>query len=259
MKEKETHRIELPHKKPQEWELFYDFIENRNAKVEARKRSGVRSSVILSETKERARLLLPWFHEFQITALVEECDDALQKELLSFKKDGYYNSDSYLKKFWSRNDEYQSHEKSRKEMFQLCYELLSMSYVYDLPKTQNHVARTLCLAVEVGYDLFNIDDLKNIIPLLKNRRNDKSRSLLFSELCEYLPDELAKNRDVCLSENDDMLPYLIHAGMREKVAKNRLEEVQRVAKKELEGVQRDFNVVKRRIAGSHRSSSLFTV
>ena len=256
MKEKETHRIELPHKKPQEWEIFYDFIENRNATVEARKRSRVRSSIILSETKERARLLLPWFHEFQMSALVEECDDAFQKELLSFKQDSYYCSDSYLKKFWSRGDEYQ---KSRKEMFQLCYELLSMSYVYDLPKTQNHVAKTLCLAVEFGYDLFNIDDLKNIIPLLKNRRNDKSRSLLFFELCEYLPDELAKKSEICLAENDDMLPFLIHAGMREKSVKNELEEVQKDAKQELEGVQRDFNVVKEELqeAIDRLPSSLF--
>ena len=65
MKEKETNRIELPHKKPQEWEMFYDFIENRNATVEARKRSGVRSSVILSETKERARLIFPGFTNFR--------------------------------------------------------------------------------------------------------------------------------------------------------------------------------------------------
>ena len=144
-------------------------------------------------------------------------------------------------------------------MFQLCYELLSMSYVYDLPKTQNHVAKTLCLAVKFGYDLFNIDDLKNIIPLLKNRRNDKSRSLLFFELCEYLPDELAKKSEICLAENDDMLPFLIHAGMREKSVKNELEEVQKDAKQELEGVQRDFNVVKEELqeAIDRLPSSLF--
>ena len=106
MKEKETHRIELPDKKSQEWEMFYDFIENRNAKVEARAKS---------ETEERARLLLPWFHEFQMTALVEECDDVLQKELLSFQKEAFFNvSYSYFKNFWLRNDESQSHEKSRK-------------------------------------------------------------------------------------------------------------------------------------------------
>ena len=224
MKEKRTHRIDLPDKNPEEWKMFYDFIEDRNAKVEARERSGVRPSVILSETKERARLLLPWFHEFQMTALVEECDDVLQRELLSFSKGEDY---SRMKKFWLRKGESHHHEKKRAEMFQLCHEMLSMSYVYDLPKTQHHVANTLCFAVEFGRDLFDIDALKNIISLLKNSSNDISRHSLFGKLCEYLPDEITKNREECLGGNDIMLPYLIHAGMREKTNKNELKDAKR--------------------------------
>ena len=206
MKEKETRRIELPDKNPQEWGIFYDFVENRDAKVEAAKRSGVGSSDILSETKERTRLLLPWFHEFQMTALVKECDNALQKELPTTEEedDEEEEENDYLKKFWLRNDESQSHEMKRKEMFQLCHELLSMSCVYDLPKTQKHVARTLRYAIKYADDLFNVDTLKTIIPLLKNSSNDKSRHPVLAELCKCLPGKLVENSDECLAGNDDM-------------------------------------------------------
>ena len=200
MKEKETRRIELPDKNPQEWGIFYDFVENRDAKVEATERSGVESSDILSETKERARLLLPWFNEFQMSALVKECDNALQKELPTTEGKG----NRYFKKFWLRDDESQSHEMERKEMFQLCHELLSMSCVYDLPKTQKHVARTLRYAIKYADDLFNVDTLKTIIPLLKNSSNDKSRHPVLAELCKCLPGKLVENSDECLAGNDDM-------------------------------------------------------
>ena len=194
MREKNDHRIELPDKDPGEWKMFYEFVEDRNAKVET----------YSDETKTRARILLPWFHEFQMTALVKECDDALHKEGPT--------------RCWV------SYSKGkRKEIFQLCHELLSMSYVYGLPRTQKSASESLSSAIMHDYELFDLDSIKNIIPLLKNN----VMSILDIE--DFLPDELVKDTNghhlsrelreekiKSLADND-LLPFLIHSGIRSRI------------------------------------------
>ena len=152
MKEKDTGRIELPDKDSEEWTMFYEFVENS------------RCAKVGDET--RARILLPWFHEFQMTALVAECDDMLHGEVFGRWPDG---------------------KEQRKELFQVCQELLSMSYVYDLPRTQERVSEKLDIAIEREYDLFDLDSVKNIIPLLK--RN----ALPIRAIKAFLPDELVND------------------------------------------------------------------
>jgi hypothetical protein len=177
MKEKDTGRIELPDKDPEEWKMFYDFVENsRYAKV---------------EDGTRARILLPWFHEFQMTALVKECDDALQKDAHGRGKGG-------------------------KKNFELNHELLSMSYVYDLPRTQRRVSELLDFSIEHEYCLFDLDSIKNIIPLLK------SAPLSIWAIEKFIPDQLVKLEDFHYEEkmktlaHNDLLPFLIHSAMRSK-------------------------------------------
>ena len=189
MKEKDTGRIELPDKDPEEWKLFYEFVEDRNAKVEVINRS--------DETKTRARTLLPWFHEFQMTALIRECDDTLQKEGPT--------------RYWASYS-----KEKRKEIFQLCHELLSMSYVYDLPRTQKRVSEVLSSAIMHDCDLFDLDSIKNIIPLLKNN------VMTIQEIDEFLPDELVEDGNLDVDKmkslvDNDLLPFLIHSGMRSKL------------------------------------------
>ena len=235
MKEKNTHRIELPDKDPAEWKLFYDFVENsRYAKV---------------KDGTRARILLPWFHEFQMTALVNECDDALKEEI---------------------RDNWPYYDKERiEETLQLCHELLSMSYVYDLPRTQQRASKVLSFAIRGDYNLFDLDSIKNIIPLLK------SNIMPTRAIEEFLPGHLLKDADghwlsVELQEekmkylaDNDLLPFLIHSGMRSKhelaVAKKERDEAKRSlshAKNELQVfVNKLPSTLERRLPNTRRMPS----
>lgn len=232
MREKNTHRIELPDKDPAEWKLFYDFVENsRYAKV---------------EDGTRARILLPFFHEFQMTALVKECDDALLKEM---------------------SDRCPYYGKERTEVtLQLCHELLSMSYVYGLPRTQQRASDVLSFAIQDDYNLFDLDSIKNIIPLLKS-------NIMPTRAIEvFLPDHLLKDADgrhlsrqlreekVKSLADNDLLPVLIHSGIRskheKKVAKQDMDEAKKAlshAKNELQSVVNALpSALERRLPNTRR-------
>ena len=64
MKENETSRIDLPDKDPEEWKLFYEFINPATANS-------------AKVTKANAMILAPWFHEYQMNDLLEKCDTIL--------------------------------------------------------------------------------------------------------------------------------------------------------------------------------------
>lgn len=66
LKENETSRIELPDKDPDEWKIFYEFID---------------PSTIMSAkvTNENALMLAPWFSEYGMDLLKEECDEVISK------------------------------------------------------------------------------------------------------------------------------------------------------------------------------------
>jgi hypothetical protein len=64
MKEKNTSRIELPDNDPEEWELFYDFIDPVTSQE-------------TQVTADNAMMLVPWFHEYQMDDLCEKCDKVL--------------------------------------------------------------------------------------------------------------------------------------------------------------------------------------
>ena len=64
LKENETSMIEIPDKDPDEWKIFYEFID---------------PSTIMSAkvTKENALMLAPWFSEYGMDLLKEECDEVI--------------------------------------------------------------------------------------------------------------------------------------------------------------------------------------
>ena len=66
MVEKNNSRIEFPEKDPKEWQIFYAII-------------ACDEDFTINE--ENARMLTPWFHEFQMKKYLEECDDVLKEEV----------------------------------------------------------------------------------------------------------------------------------------------------------------------------------
>ena len=109
MKESQTSRISLPDKDPEEWKLFYTFVDPslcREAKV----------------TKANAMTLVPWFHEFQMTRLLDECDKFIAARLVPKKKHNFHRLPSLI----ATCDSY-GLEKTYKEASYWFYELFELS------------------------------------------------------------------------------------------------------------------------------------
>ena len=69
MKERNELKIYFPDKDPNEWKLVYRFLEPRTATSKC------------SITWENVPILLPWFHELGLDALVQVCDACLYSRL----------------------------------------------------------------------------------------------------------------------------------------------------------------------------------
>lgn len=65
MKEQRESVIKLRDKDPPEWELFYAFIDPETARFQ-------------ELNKENVMILLPWFHEYRMMSLVEQCDEIIE-------------------------------------------------------------------------------------------------------------------------------------------------------------------------------------
>ena len=74
MRENQTSRIELPDKDPDEWKVFYDCI-------------GPGTANLSQVTTENAMTLAPWFHEYQMEALLARCDDIIHDSIISDDND----------------------------------------------------------------------------------------------------------------------------------------------------------------------------
>lgn len=73
MKEGENGFISFPDKNPNEWKLFYEFVDPqtaRHARID----------------RENVFMLLPWFHEFQMATCVNECDECILQKCLVHPK-----------------------------------------------------------------------------------------------------------------------------------------------------------------------------
>lgn len=96
--EKQTSKIELPDKDPEEWKEFYKFMDpssyyykynnynnrrrrKRNSKnekhVEEEEEEGDDDNDVVCVNKENARMLTPWFREYQMNDLCLECDEIM--------------------------------------------------------------------------------------------------------------------------------------------------------------------------------------
>lgn len=183
MKEKATlpHPIALPDKDPQEWELFYSFIDpsiNRKAKI----------------GKPTARILLPWFHEYQMEDMVLKCDEALSKvELQTKSRDWLPTSDT-------RN--------TRERILRERLEFLALSSIYDLPKTQQTSTKIVSLVIKHSHDLVDLDLIKTAISI-----NSENKNLIWDYLKGLIPN-LDKNPDDYAG--NELLPHLILAALEKR-------------------------------------------
>ena len=76
MTENNESRIEFPNKNPDEWKMFYPFIDPFQ----------IGEAKHASINDENVMTLVPWFHEFQLGSLHQQCDQFLLDKVLSLAR-----------------------------------------------------------------------------------------------------------------------------------------------------------------------------
>lgn len=168
MQESQNKRIEFPDKDPEEWKLVYSFLEPR----------ALSTAVGVRITKDNAKALLPWFHEFGMTAMLKESDERLWSSLLLFKK-------SYAPACHrTLND--------RRNALMEIVGWTETADTYGLPRTHTAMMKELKVAVKNYPELVTKPLLERMVGFFKEE-----------ELWEYLKARLPE--DVTSNHDDDTL------------------------------------------------------
>jgi len=138
MSENNESRIEFPNKDPDEWKIFYPFIDPFQ----------IGEAKHASINDENVMTLVPWFHEFQMNSLHQQCDQFLLDKVLSLARaEKVDNCWGFMLdySFWDRDmilNSNRSYEERirlstmRREAFRDIVKLLEFSCIYDLKKTK---------------------------------------------------------------------------------------------------------------------------
>lgn len=162
MIEANSNRIKFPHRDPEEWKLFYQFIDPNQI------RTAMQDASINRET---ATTLVSWFHEFQMEAYLLKCDNVLvgdAKTLSKMKWPGPKPDDS----FWDKeSDDKQFRLNQRKANFSQLVGLLVLACTYDLHKTKANAESTIEYLLKesnrgMTHDLFEPHVTQSLVDLL---------------------------------------------------------------------------------------------
>lgn len=185
MQETQTLRINFPHEDPTEWELFASFMEPfSEAKV----------------TKSNVVALIPWFHRFGITSMLNTCD-RMYVDMVS---------PPLQRKYWKLDGH--SSLPDIKNLRNKLHDLLNayaFSAMYDLVITKDRATRALRRQITCSPDLFDIDCINTLVAIMKHEENRKD---LWSSIKEYIPVDLRIQDPDCLVSNK-LFPHVLHAGM----------------------------------------------
>lgn len=169
MTENNESRIEFPNKEPDEWKMFYPFIDPFQI--------GEATRPTIDD--ENVMTLVPWFHEFQLNSLHQQCDDFLSDKVLSLaraeKIDNYWGL-KLDESFWDRDmveNSNRSYEESvrvsrmRREAFSDIIKLLEFSCIYDLKKTKKEAENVIRLMLGEFHRMSKTYDLFDDLPTIK--------------------------------------------------------------------------------------------
>jgi hypothetical protein len=180
MKESKTSRIEFPDKDPNDWKLFYTFINPstcRDAKINT----------------DNVMKLVPWFHQLQILPLLTECDRVMESYLISKQPSNWH--------------------KLTENQFEKLIKWASFSNLYGLPYSLLVAIKQIKVVLSLPHDCVTLQSLKTLLPLLPD--ND----IIWKVVKEYLPVDASDGPDFSdrqsLSENH-LLVYLIDSGIQRK-------------------------------------------
>ncbi len=157
MKEKNRSRIELPDKDPEEWNVFYDFIDpvtSGEAQV----------------TADNAMILVPWFHEYQMYNLCKKCDEIISGDDYVVRKlFGIYH---YRGLFTLKPE---GLETRRVENVMKLFDFIDFCDNYSLENSMSIALEQLAYMMEYYFDLWkqNQDLFKKLIELYQHYSNDE--------------------------------------------------------------------------------------
>lgn len=157
MAESNSSRIAFPDKDPEEWKLFYQFIDPNQI-------GEVKNDVTIDE--KNAPKLVPWFNEFQMGAHVEECDKVLST---------FAEATNLL--FWDKK-KYSDADVAKKEKMAMAFrgiiiiKLLQCACLYDLKKTKTVAESFLYEIFGETCDVFDRPTISVLVELFLPLRED---------------------------------------------------------------------------------------
>lgn len=186
MQEKERSTIRFPYKDPEEWKLWYTFID-----PDTKKGSKI--------TNDNIRILLPWFHEFQMQSFVDECDEFLSKH--------FPEEDPNI--LWNRQN------------LDDLFDLLWTANVFCLSKTMSEMAKKVKKIVSYRVkERLTYEDIEKICECLKNAYFTQEIDDLWTFVKDFLPENYKdKNK---ISIENEMFTHLVFANIQKRAAEEKI-------------------------------------
>eukprot|EP00545_Synedropsis_sp_CCMP1620_P009578 CAMPEP_0119008368 /NCGR_PEP_ID=MMETSP1176-20130426/3645_1 /TAXON_ID=265551 /ORGANISM="Synedropsis recta cf, Strain CCMP1620" /LENGTH=383 /DNA_ID=CAMNT_0006960683 /DNA_START=94 /DNA_END=1245 /DNA_ORIENTATION=- len=193
MIESEHKIIEFPDKEPDDWKVFYPFLEPRS----------LSTANTVRVTKDNAKAVLPFFHEFDMADLLKESDEKLWSSLLLFKH-GYYPS------------EHRTLAERRTTLMEIM-DWTSVSDRYGLQKTRAAMMKELMRALNEYPELIHKELLLVMVPFWSKACDID----LWVAVKSKLPSDVTgSNNDDDLKSNPLFLDLLVQSFQVAALAKN---------------------------------------
>jgi hypothetical protein len=154
---------------PEEWVRFCRYLEPRSTFTAA----------TLHVNEEDAKVLLPWFHQFGMTNLLEECDERLSSSSPKFS-----------------DDDLDDINHQRSTMMEILKWAVTAT-TYDLPKTLNAMMKELKKAVDDFPEMITTEILEDMRPFWSTTAGTE----LWEVVKAILPDDVKSSHD----DNDTAL------------------------------------------------------
>eukprot|EP00548_Thalassiothrix_antarctica_P020635 CAMPEP_0194186866 /NCGR_PEP_ID=MMETSP0154-20130528/48620_1 /TAXON_ID=1049557 /ORGANISM="Thalassiothrix antarctica, Strain L6-D1" /LENGTH=295 /DNA_ID=CAMNT_0038906205 /DNA_START=70 /DNA_END=953 /DNA_ORIENTATION=- len=199
MQESQNKVISFPDKNPEEWKLFYPFLEPRS----------LSTSDVVGVTKENAKAILPWFHEFGLNKLLKESDDKLWCSLLTLKR-SFVPAD----------------HRSLSDRITVLEEIVGWAEtadIYSLPRTRSEMVKDLKKAMTDYPELISKNLLEKMRPLW-SKASDNTE--LWETVMSMIPKDARNNgNDEELKSNPLFLDLLSQSFKIASLRKNQTRDI----------------------------------
>jgi hypothetical protein len=187
-RESRTGRIEFPEGDPETWVRFCRYLEPRS----------LFTADAFAVNEEDAKALLPWFHLFGMTNLLQECDERLSISSPKFTDDDDDDNDD--------DDDDDDDDVDRK--LSTLTEILvwaETATTYDLPKTLDAMMKELKKAVNDFPEIITTEVLEDMRPFWSSAAGTE----LWEVVKAILPDDVKSSHDDAALKANELLIELL--------------------------------------------------